>query len=242
MITDAVQEQFLSMLQEKGIDLSADQLEQYEKYYKELVEWNEKMNLTAITDREQVYLKHFYDSLTLSFHVVMTDVETMVDVGAGAGFPSIPVKIAFPHLKLTIIDSLNKRIHFLQHLVTVLGLKDVECIHARAEEAGRNPKLRDRFDLASARAVARLNVLNELCLPLVRQGGAFAAMKGSQSAEELEEAKNSIKLLNAKLEKVATFELPIEKSERNIVVLRKTGGTPAKYPRKPGTPSKEPLM
>lgn len=242
MITDAVQEQFLSMLKDKGIELSAGQLDQYEKYYKELVDWNEKMNLTAITDREQVYLKHFYDSLTLSFHVVMTDVETMADIGAGAGFPSIPVKIAYPHLKLTVIDSLNKRIHFLQHLVTVLGLGNVECIHARAEEAGRNPKLRDRFDLVSARAVARLNILNELCLPFVKPGGAFAAMKASQSGEELEEAENSIKLLNAKLEKVSTFELPVEQSERNIVVLRKTGGTPSKYPRKPGTPSKDPII
>ncbi|WP_438445208.1 16S rRNA (guanine(527)-N(7))-methyltransferase RsmG [Gorillibacterium sp. sgz5001074] len=238
---DAVQEQFVSMLQEKGLTLTERQLEQFESYYRELVEWNEKMNLTAITDREQVYLKHFYDSLTLSFHVALQDVETMADIGAGAGFPSLPNKIAYPHLKLTIVDSLNKRIHFLQHLVAVLGLDQVSCIHARAEEAGRDSKLRDRFDLTSARAVARLNVLNELCLPFVKQGGAFAAMKGAQSAEEVEEAKASIKLLNAKLEKVATFELPVEQAERNIVVLRKTGGTPAKYPRKPGTPSKDPI-
>ncbi len=241
MIVDAVQEQFVSMLQEKGLTLTERQLEQFESYYRELVEWNEKMNLTAITDREQVYLKHFYDSLTLSFHVALQDVETMADIGAGAGFPSLPNKIAYPHLKLTIVDSLNKRIHFLQHLVAVLGLDQVSCIHARAEEAGRDSKLRDRFDLTSARAVARLNVLNELCLPFVKQGGAFAAMKGAQSAEEVEEAKASIKLLNAKLEKVATFELPVEQAERNIVVLRKTGGTPAKYPRKPGTPSKDPI-
>lgn len=239
---DTVQEQFSRMLAGQGLNLNERQLDQFETYYRLLVEWNEKMNLTAITDREQVYLKHFYDSLTLSFHVPMRDVETMADIGAGAGFPSVPVKIAYPHLSLTIIDSLNKRITFLQHLASALGLEQLTCIHGRAEEAGRNPKLRDRFELVSARAVARLNVLNELCLPFVRQGGAFAAMKGSQSAEELEEAKTSIRLLNAKLEKVFTFELPVEHSERNIVVLRKIGGTPAKYPRKPGTPSKEPLV
>lgn len=241
MMMDSVQQQFVELLQKEGLTLSDRQLEQFELYYKELVEWNEKMNLTAITDRDQVYLKHFYDSLTLSFHVVMTDVETMADIGAGAGFPSIPVKIAYPHLKLTIVDSLNKRIHFLQHLVEVLGLEHVQCVHARAEEAGRKAELRDRFDMVSARAVARLNVLNELCLPFAKQGGAFAAMKGSQSAEELSEAQASIQLLNAKLEKVATFELPVEQSERNIIVMRKIGGTPGKYPRKPGTPAKEPI-
>jgi 16S rRNA (guanine527-N7)-methyltransferase len=242
MIMDTVQEQFVALLQEKGLSLNESQLEQFELYYQELVEWNEKMNLTAITDRDQVYLKHFYDSLTLSFHIYMSDVETMADIGAGAGFPSIPNKIAYPHLKLTIVDSLNKRIHFLQHLADRLQFNDIACIHARAEEAGRKPELRDRFDLVSARAVARLNVLNELCLPFTRLGGAFAAMKGAQSADELQEAKASIKLLNAKLEKVATFELPVEHSERNIIVLRKTGGTPVKYPRKPGTPAKEPIV
>lgn len=241
-MSDVIVDQFIELLGGHGLTLSDKQLEQYETYYRLLVEWNEKMNLTAITARDQVYLKHFYDSLTLSFYVPLEKVETMADIGAGAGFPSLPNKIAYPHLKLTIVDSLNKRIHFLQHVIEQLGLEDVTCIHARAEEAGRKVELRDRFDLVSARAVARLNVLNELCLPFAKQGGRFAAMKGSHSAEELEEAKNSIKLLNAKLEKVHTFELPVEQAERNIIVLNKTGGTPAKYPRKPGTPSKEPLM
>jgi 16S rRNA (guanine527-N7)-methyltransferase len=241
-MTDTIQENFTALLSKQGLALTAVQLEQFELYYKELVSWNEKMNLTAITDREQVYLKHFYDSLTLSFYVKLDSFETMADIGAGAGFPSLPLKIAYPHLKLTIVDSLNKRIHFLQHLVEALGLKDVRCIHARAEEAGRNPELRDSFDLVSARAVARLNVLNELCLPFAKTGGSFAAMKGSQSADELQEAKHSIRVLQASLEKVHTFELPVEESERNIVVLKKTGSTPAKYPRKPGTPSKEPLI
>ncbi|MDF2935429.1 MAG: rRNA methyltransferase [Paenibacillaceae bacterium] len=241
MMLDTVQEQFISRVSEQGLHLSNSQLEQFEHYYKELVDWNERMNLTAITEREQVYLKHFYDSLTLAFHVDLGQVETLADIGAGAGFPSIPLKIAFPHLKLTIVDSLNKRIHFLNHLAEKLQLQEVKAIHARAEEAGRSKELRDRFDLVTARAVARLSVLNELCLPFVRPNGMFAAMKSAQTSEELQEATRSIALLKSKLEKVHTFTLPIEDAERNIVVLRKTDLTPAKYPRKPGTPGKEPL-
>lgn len=241
MMQDTVLEQFVARVSAQGITLSNRQLEQFELYYKELVEWNERMNLTAITEREQVYLKHFYDSLTLAFHVNLDQVATMADIGAGAGFPSIPLKIAFPHLKLTIVDSLNKRIHFLNHLVERLELQDVKAIHARAEEAGRNKELRDRFDLVTARAVARLSVLNELCLPLVRPDGIFAAMKSAQTSDELQEAKRSIELLKGKLEKVFTFTLPVEEAERNIVVLRKMDVTPAKYPRKPGTPGKDPL-
>ncbi|MNC19783.1 Ribosomal RNA small subunit methyltransferase G [compost metagenome] len=241
MIQDTIQEQFISRVSEQGLLLSSSQLEQFELYYKELVDWNERMNLTAITEREQVYLKHFYDSLTLSFHVNMEQVSTMADIGAGAGFPSIPLKIAFPHLKLTIVDSLNKRIHFLNHLAEQLQLKDVKAIHARAEEAGRDKELRDQFDLVTARAVARLSVLNELCLPFVRPSGIFAAMKSAQTSDELQEAKRSIALLKGTLEKVHTFTLPVEEAERNIIVLRKTDVTPSKYPRKPGTPGKEPL-
>ncbi len=241
MSQDTVVEQFSARVREHGLELSSRQLEQFEIYYRELVGWNEKMNLTAITEREQVYLKHFYDSLTLAFHVKLEPVSTMADIGAGAGFPSIPLKIVFPHLKLTIVDSLNKRIHFLNHLAEQLGLQDVKAIHARAEEAGRNKDLRDRFDLVTARAVARLSVLNELCLPFVRPGGIFAAMKSAQTSDELQEAKRSIVLLKGELETVHTFTLPVEEAERNIVVLKKTDVTPPKYPRKPGTPGKEPL-
>lgn len=241
MMQDVVLEQFTTWTSQQGLVLDASQLEQFELYYRELVDWNERMNLTAITERDQVYLKHFYDSLTLSFHLNLEQVTTMADIGAGAGFPSIPLKIAYPHLKLTIVDSLNKRIHFLNHLVEQLQLQDVHTIHARAEEAGRKNELRDRFDLVTARAVARLSVLNELCMPFVRPTGIFAAMKSSQTSDELQEAKRSIQLLNGKLDKVHTFILPVEEAERNIIVLRKTDFTPAKYPRKPGTPGKEPL-
>lgn len=241
MTQDVVLDQFVEWTTNQGLVLTQGQLEQFELYFKELVDWNERMNLTAITERSQVYLKHFYDSLTLSFHLDLSQVATMADIGAGAGFPSIPLKIAYPHLKLTIVDSLNKRIHFLNHLAEKLQLHGVQAIHGRAEEAGRKKELRDQFDLVTARAVARLSVLNELCLPFVRPSGIFAAMKSAQTADELQEAKRSIELLKGKLEKVHTFTLPVEEAERNIVVLRKTEATPAKYPRKPGTPAKEPL-
>ncbi|MFD2615266.1 16S rRNA (guanine(527)-N(7))-methyltransferase RsmG [Paenibacillus gansuensis] len=239
---DNVKEQFTGLLQEKGLTVTEEQWNQFEAYYRELVSWNEKMNLTGITDRDQVYLKHFYDSISLAFYIPMDSVSTMADVGSGAGFPSIPLKIMFPHLKVTIIDSLNKRIHFLTHLVSETGLSEVTSLHGRAEDMARKPELRDRFDLVTARAVARLNVLNEFCLPFVRKGGTFAAMKGSNPAEELDEAKGSLKKLNAVLHEVHSFKLPVELSDRHIMVIHKKDVTPKAYPRKAGTPLKSPLM
>jgi 16S rRNA (guanine527-N7)-methyltransferase len=235
-------EQFLGELEERGIVLNETQLEQFEKYYRQLVEWNEKMNLTAITEREQVFLKHFFDSISLSFYVDMNQVEKMADIGAGAGFPGIPLKIVFPHIKLTIVDSLNKRIQFLQHTTQFLGLQDVNCLHGRAEEMGRNKLFRDHFDLVTARAVARLNILSEFCLPFVRPGGRFAAMKGIDAEEETSEARYAIRELKGEWEGSYSFTLPFELSSRQIIVVRKTSLTPAKYPRKPGTPAKSPLM
>lgn len=233
---------FTDLLREKGIELTGRQLEQFEAYYRELVEWNEKINLTAITEKDQVYLKHFYDSISLSFFVDFKKVGTLADIGAGAGFPSIPLKIVFPHVKVTIIDSLNKRIQFLNQLVEKLGLSQVQCLHARAEEAARKPLLRDRFDLVTARAVARLNVLNEFCLPFVKEGGLFASMKGSDPGDELNEAKKSIQVLRGELKAVHRFELPIEASTRHIIVIEKKAATPANYPRKAGTPLKDPII
>ena len=240
-MNDETLSQFIALLKEKGVDLSPQQLNQYEVYYRELIAWNEKMNLTGITEREQVYVKHFYDSVSLSFFMSMNEVNTLIDIGSGAGFPSIPLKIAFPHLKVTIVDSLNKRIQFLQHLVKELQISDVQCVHSRAEDAARLPELRDRFDLATARAVARLSILNELCLPFVRVGGHFVAMKGSDAADEIGEAKYSISELKAKLIDDYAFKLPIEQSARHLVVLQKTAVTPGKYPRKAGLPAKQPL-
>ncbi|WP_404446670.1 16S rRNA (guanine(527)-N(7))-methyltransferase RsmG [Sutcliffiella horikoshii] len=233
--------QFISLLEEKGISLSSQQLSQFDTYYKLLVEWNEKMNLTAITDEEEVYLKHFYDSITASFYVDLTQELSLCDVGAGAGFPSIPLKICFPNLKVTIVDSLNKRITFLQNLASELGLKNVHFVHDRAETFGKNADYREKFDLVTARAVARLSVLSELCLPLVKEGGMFVPMKAAAASEELEKGKKALQILGGKLEKVHSFSLPLEESERNILIINKIKSTPKKYPRKPGTPNKQPL-
>lgn len=234
-------EQFISLLEEKGISLSSQQLSQFDTYYKLLVEWNEKMNLTAITDEEEVYLKHFYDSITASFYVDLNQELSLCDVGAGAGFPSIPLKICFPNLKVTIVDSLNKRITFLQNLANELDLKNVHFVHDRAETFGKNADYREKFDLVTARAVARLSVLSELCLPLVKEGGTFVPMKAAAASEELEKGKKALQILGGKLEKVHSFSLPLEESERNILIINKIKSTPKKYPRKPGTPNKQPL-
>ncbi|RLQ93968.1 16S rRNA (guanine(527)-N(7))-methyltransferase RsmG [Falsibacillus albus] len=235
-------EQFTEMLEEKGISLSSQQLSQFEKYYHLLVEWNEKMNLTAITDKEEVYLKHFFDSISAAFYVDDFQKELHIcDVGAGAGFPSIPLKICFPNIKVSIVDSLNKRITFLENLAKELGLEGTYFYHDRAETFGKKEEHRETYDLVTARAVARMSVLSELCLPLVKPEGHFIAMKASSANEELDAAKKAIHILGGKLEKVHSFELPIEKSERNIIVVRKLKNTPKKYPRKPGTPNKTPL-
>ncbi len=239
---DTIEQQFSELLAQHNLAVTAEQLSQFDMYYRLLIEWNERMNLTGITDRDQVYLKHFYDSITLSFYVPMPSVHTLIDVGSGAGFPSIPLKIMFPHIQLTIIDSLNKRIQFLQHLGGQLKLTDASFVHSRAEDAARLPEYRDRFDLATARAVARLNVLNELCLPFVRSGGQFVAMKGADIAEELSEANASFRQLNARFIEQHTFMLPVEQSNRHLVVAQKLGATPKKFPRKAGVPLKQPLV
>lgn len=238
---DDVTRLFAQLLKDKGLEPSETQLRQFETYFRELVEWNEKMNLTGITEREQVYVKHFYDSVSLSFFMPVNDIKNLIDIGSGAGFPSLPLKILFPHLNVTIVDSLNKRIQFLQHLVKELNLSDVECIHSRAEDAARQAALRDRFDLATARAVARLNVLGELCLPFVRPGGFFVAMKGADASDEIAEAAFSLAELKAKLEYDHSFELPVEHAVRHLIVIRKTASTPGKYPRKAGVPGNQPL-
>lgn len=239
---DQVLQQFTELLRNQGVSISDHQLQQFECYYQELVEWNGKMNLTAITEREQVFLKHFYDSISLSFFQDMNQVKWMADIGSGAGFPGIPLKIMFPHLQLTIVDSLNKRITFLRQLIDKLGLKEVECVHGRAEDISRLESHRDRYDLVTARAVAKLAVLNELCLPFTKSGGVFISMKGSETEDEVKEAAYSLKELRAKLVKVDRMELPIEHSIRHFIHMKKEGPTPKKYPRKAGTPVKNPLV
>ncbi|NGQ96078.1 16S rRNA (guanine(527)-N(7))-methyltransferase RsmG [Brevibacillus sp. SYP-B805] len=235
-------EQFAESLAAQGIVLTAEQRDQFDRYFRLLVEWNEKMNLTAITEEGQVYTKHFYDSITPAFYFSFADVASVADIGGGAGFPSIPLKICFPHLQMTIIDSLNKRMTFLEHVSKELGLTGVRPLHGRAEDMGQQAGLRESFDVVIARAVARLNVLAEYCIPFARVGGHFIAMKGADISPELNEAKKAIKTLGGKTSKVESFQLMEEAGERNIVIIAKTEATPKAYPRKAGTPAKKPLM
>ncbi|TDM02164.1 16S rRNA (guanine(527)-N(7))-methyltransferase RsmG [Macrococcus carouselicus] len=235
------EQQFIKALREKGFELTEKQLQQFAIYYENLVEWNEKINLTAVTEKEEVYLKHFFDSVTPSFYFDFNKIETLCDVGAGAGFPSIPLKILFPHIKLTIVDSLNKRINFLNHLAAELNLEQVKFVHDRAETFGRTDQ-RESFDIVTARAVARLSVLSEFCLPLVRKGGHFLALKGAQGAIETDESEFAVKLLGGEIVASHQFTLPMEDSTRYIVEIEKRRQTAKKYPRKAGTPAKEPLM
>lgn len=235
------EEQFVQALKMQGIELSDKQIQQFHTYFVTLVEWNEKMNLTAITDLPSVYLKHFYDSISAAFYIDFDKVQSLCDVGAGAGFPSIPIKICFPHLQITIVDSLNKRIQFLNHLSEELHLENVNFVHSRAEDFGQAEAYREKFDMVTARAVARLSVLSELCIPLVKLGGTFVAMKAASGDEELTNAKKAIVTLGTKLVDKFEFLLPIENSERTIYSFEKIKNTPKKYPRKPGVPNKSPI-
>jgi len=228
-------EEFAAALREQNVELNAQQLAQYQQYYERLVAVNEHMNLTAITERDEVYLKHFYDSLTLAwaYPELQTEELHMIDVGAGAGFPSLPLKIAFPQLQITIIDALNKRINFLRDLVKELGLEGVTVEHARAEEFGnKTAPAREQYDVATARALARLNVLGELTLPFVKVGGVLLAMKGSAADEELAEAKKAITTLGAEIGDQIDVSLP-NGDPRSVIVIKKVKNTPKKYPRKP---------
>ncbi|WP_456048849.1 16S rRNA (guanine(527)-N(7))-methyltransferase RsmG [Abiotrophia defectiva] len=235
-------ETFIAQCAAHGLVLNDQQINQFERYYQLLVEWNEKMNLTAITQREEVYLKHFYDCLMVLWNMPLEDYALQLcDVGAGAGFPSIPLKIAHPELQVTIVDSLQKRLTFIEHLAEELGLEGVSCVHGRAEDVGQNPAYRGQFDIVTARAVASLNVLAEYCLPLVKIGGQFLALKAQKSDQELEEARAAISILGAKLIKVTEDQLPVEAADRRYILIQKTKETPNKYPRKAGKPAKNPI-
>ena len=238
-------EHFQQALADHGITLSAEQMQQFADYYRLLVETNEHVNLTRITEKDEVYLKHFYDSITGAFAEPRLESEelTLCDIGAGAGFPSLPLKIAFPQLKVTIVDSLNKRIAFLEDLVANLGITDVTLIHDRAETfSAKNSPYREKFDIVTARAVARLSVLSELCLPAAKVSGEFIAYKASAAPEELQQGGTAIKQLGGKVQKTVTLTLPGTDEERNIIVIDKIKATPKKYPRRPGLPSKKPIQ
>ena len=228
-----------------GIELGSEQYGQFIKYYELLVKWNEVMNLTAITEYDEVVVKHFADSLSLVKAVPMISGagkgQSLIDIGTGAGFPGIPLKIAFPELKITLLDSLNKRVGFLNTVIDELGLKEIEALHGRAEDYAKKGQLRESFDLCVSRAVANLSTLSEYCLPYVKVGGKFIAYKSEKTEEEVTGAKNALDKLGGKLKECVEFNLPGTDMYRTLVVIDKEKETPGKYPRKAGTPSKEPL-
>ena len=223
-----------------GIELSQNQLEKFDLYKKLLLEWNEKMNLTAITDDEGIAIKHFADSISV-LPLIENKNASLIDVGTGAGFPGIPLKIANVGFKVTLLDSLNKRITFLDEVKKELGITNLECIHSRAEDGGRNADLREKFDYCVSRAVARLSVLSEYCMPFVAVGGYFISLKGPDAAEELTEAQKAISVLGGKVEKVVEITIPESDLKHCAVVIKKIKSTPKAYPRKAGTAAKKPL-
>lgn len=225
-----------------GLNLTEAQLNAFNKYYELLVEWNQKINLTAITEPKDVAIKHMIDSLSCYKPELFKNGTTLIDVGTGAGFPGLPLKIFFPSLKLTLLDSLNKRVKFLQLVVDTLELKDVNVIHARSEEAARQKIYREKFDLATARAVARLPIICEYCLPFVKLGGCFIALKGRQYEEEIAESTKALKVLGGTLSEAIPVKLPELEDKRAVLYIKKMKKTPAVYPRKAGTPEKNPIV
>ena len=234
-------ETFYTLLAEQNIILTDQQKAQFERYFELLVEWNEKINLTAITEKEEVYLKHFYDSIAPILQGLIENQEIkLLDIGAGAGFPSLPMKILYPQLDVTIIDSLNKRINFLQLLAEELDLEGVHFYHGRSEHFAQDKDFRAQFDIVTARAVARMQVLSELTIPYLKVGGKLLALKASNAPEELTEAKNALNLLFSKVEDNISYTLP-NGDPRYITIVEKKKETPNKYPRKAGMPNKRPL-
>ena len=226
---------------EMGLELSERQAWQFLKYFELLTERNKVMNLTAITEPEEVARKHFLDSLSCVKAIDMTKVKTIMDIGTGAGFPGVPLKIAFPHLEACLLDSLKKRVNFLEESFTLLGLEGIKAIHGRAEEYAKNKEYREKYDLCVSRAVSNLATLSEYCLPYVKTGGTFISYKSGTVQEEATEAEKAIKILGGQLRDITYFQLPDSEIDRSLVIIDKKKPTPGKYPRKAGTPLKEPL-
>lgn len=234
-------EEYVSLL---GIHLEKRQICQFLNYYELLIKWNSFMNLTAITEFDEVLIKHFIDSISLIKAVpdLSHRSDSLIDVGSGAGFPGIPLKIVFPDLKITLLDSLNKRVQFLNEVVNVLGLLDITVIHGRAEDYAKLEGLRENFDFCVSRAVANLATLSEYCLPFVKTNGYFISYKSEKIMEEFNHAKEAIKVLGGQCERQVEFTLPGSEIYRNLFVIRKVKNTPVKFPRKAGLPSKEPII
>lgn len=235
------QSKFDLELEKIGITLNEQQKQQFDKYYEMLVEWNKVMNLTGITEYDEVNLKHFTDSLTIARTQEMQKVQSVIDIGTGAGFPGIPLKIAFSHLKVVLLDSLNKRIKFLDAVIEELGLENISTIHGRAEDFAKKKEYRECFDLCVSRAVANLATLSEYCLPFVKVEGEFISYKSGDSDEEIRDAEFAVKVLGGKITDVDKFQLPGTDMGRSLVKIKKVKNTAGKYPRKAGLPSKEPL-
>ena len=234
-------DRFAEELKKLGIVITPGQREQFERYYELLVERNKVMNLTGITDYDEVNLKHFTDSLTIVRLNDMSKIYSMIDMGTGAGFPGIPIKIVFPHIKTALLDSLNKRLKFLNEVIEELGLKEIETLHGRAEDYAKKQEYRDKFELCVSRAVANLSTLSEYCLPFVKNGGSFVSYKSGESDEEIRQSETAVSILGGKIVKIDKFMLPDTDIGRSLVKINKVKNTPGKYPRKAGVPAKEPL-
>lgn len=232
---------FIKKCEKIGITLSEKQISQFMTYYDLLVEWNSFMNLTAITEFNEVIDKHFIDSLAICEYVDFKNGDSLIDIGTGAGFPGIPLKIVFPELRITLLDSLNKRIKFLDTVIESLGLENVETIHGRAEDFAKQQSYREKYDFVISRAVANLATLSELCIPFAKEDKYFVSYKAEKCNEELEDAKRAISILGGKVEKQIEYKLPDTDMNRNLLLIKKVKPTPKKYPRKAGTPAKEPI-
>lgn len=234
-------ERLQSKAEQLGIRLSEKQLEQFQSYYERLMEKNKVMNLTAITEYEEVVDKHFVDSILLGSVKELSGKKRVIDVGTGAGFPGIPLKIVYPELEITLLDSLNKRVKFLNEVIEELGLTGIQAVHSRAEDLAQDAAYRQQYDICVSRAVANLATLSEYCIPFVKQGGYFISYKSTQIEEELKQAKKAVQVLGGTLEQIETVQIPGTTIERQFVMIRKTGTTPKKFPRKAGTASKTPI-